>query len=86
VSGVTWLALVALAVVAAACAWRALVAARRPGGKLLAVELSLEAYPCPPANRWRAPEAELADLAAAGQAAKGVARGLPDPYLLETRR
>jgi predicted methyltransferase len=95
VSGATWLALVvlvALAVVAAACASRststshAEQAALRPGGKLLVVEFSLRAHRGPPAGMRLAPETVVADLAAAGLAAKVVASALPDQYLVEARR
>ena len=65
---------------------RDLAAALRPGGKLLVVEFSLEAHRGPPANMRLAPDAVVADFAAAGLAAKVVASALPDQYLVEARR
>ena len=73
VSGVTWLALVALvalAVVAAACASRALCSASVSHAEQAAQQL------VGPAR----------DFAAAGLAAKVVASALPDQHLVEARR
>lgn len=65
---------------------RDLGAALRPGGKLFIVDFSLAGRRGPPANLRVAPEALIADLAAAGLAAKVSPVTLPDQYIIEARR
>jgi arsenite methyltransferase len=65
---------------------RDLSAALRPGGKLFVVDFSLEARRGPPTNLRVAPESIIADLAAAGLAAKVSPVALPDQYIVEARR
>jgi arsenite methyltransferase len=64
---------------------RDLAAALRPGGKLFVVDFGLEARRGPPANLRVAPEAIIAELAAAGLAAKVSSVALPDQYIVEAR-
>jgi SAM-dependent methyltransferase len=65
---------------------RDLAAALRPDGKLCVVDFSLEARRGPPMNLRVAPEAIIADLAAAGLAASVSPVALPDQYIVEARR
>ena len=59
--------------------------ALRPGGKLLVVDFTLTARRGPPVQHRLAPEAIVADLAAAGLTAKVSAVSLPDQYIVEAR-
>ena len=65
---------------------RELSAALRPGGKLFVVDFGLTARRGPPMNLRVAPEAIIADLAAAGLAANPSPVALPDQYIVEARR
>ncbi len=65
---------------------RDLSAALRPGGKLFVVDFGLTARRGPPTNLRVTPEAVIAELAAAGMAAKVSPIALPDQYLIEAHR
>jgi len=65
---------------------RDLSAALRPGGRLFVVDFSLSARRGPPAELRVAPEAIIAELAAAGLTAQLSPVTLPDQYIVEARR
>lgn len=65
---------------------RDLAAALRPGGRLLVVDFSPAARRGPPPQMRLAPEAIVAELAAAGLDAKLSAVVLPDQYIVEATR
>lgn len=65
---------------------RDLSAALRPGGELFVVDFSLTGRRGPPMNLRVAPEAIIADLAAAGLAANLAPVALPDQYIVKARR
>jgi ubiquinone/menaquinone biosynthesis C-methylase UbiE len=65
---------------------RDLSAALRPGGRLFIVDFTLTAHRGPPANLRVAPEAIIAELAAAGLTARVSPVALPDQYIVEARR
>ena len=65
---------------------RDLSAALRPGGKMFVVDFSLTARRGPPMNLRVAPEAIIADLAAAGLATNLSPVALPDQYIVEAHR
>jgi ubiquinone/menaquinone biosynthesis C-methylase UbiE len=62
---------------------RDLAAALRPGGKLVIVDFTLAAHRGPPINLRVAPETMIAELAAAGLAAKVSSAVIPDQYVVE---
>jgi arsenite methyltransferase len=65
---------------------RDLAAALRPGGKLFIVDFTLTAHRGPPPNMRVAPEAIIAELAAAGLSASLSPLTLPDQYMVEAHR
>lgn len=65
---------------------RDLAAALRPGGRLFVVDFTLTTHRGPPPAMRLAPEAIIADLAAAGLVAKVSSVALPDQYIVEAQR
>lgn len=63
-----------------------LAAALRPGGKIFVVDFTMEAKHGPPVAMRIAPDALVAELTAAGLAAKVSAVTLPDQYIVEAER